>query len=178
MKEAIQETMNDGGMVLWALLLLAFIIYGLLGSTWSGLRRARARAAALEISPTEPAELVSGKMSTFELNEIAWVGRRIPFLGVLVAAAPLLGLMGTVAGMLKTFSGLASANGATPIESVSAGISQALVTTQAGLVVAVPAAFLLALLHRGIERTHLDLQGRWHGSMASRNGTLQPTPER
>lgn len=171
MKEAILETIRDGGSVLWALLALACVIYGLLGSTWSGLRRARTRMNDLHLSDAEQVELVSGRVSSFELNEIAWVGRRIPFLGVLVAAAPLLGLLGTVAGMLKTFTGLATADGVTPIESVSSGISQALVTTQAGLVVAVPAAFCLALLHRAIERTHLDLWGRWHGTMAgSPNG--------
>ena len=96
---------------------------------------------------------------------MAWVERRLPFLAILVGAAPLLGLLGTVAGMLLTFSGMAAGNQA-PIDTISTGISKALITTQAGLVIAIPAAFLLALLKRSSESTHLEMQKQLHHRLA------------
>ena len=105
---------------------------------------------------------VERSFATFELDEMAWIERRLPFLGVLIAAAPLLGLLGTVAGMLVTFGGMASGAGSAPIDVISGGISKALVTTQAGLVIAVPAAFIFALLKRQTESTHLELQRQLH----------------
>ncbi len=84
-------------------------------------------------------------------------------------AAPLLGLLGTVAGMLITFSGMAAGNQA-PIDTISTGISKALVTTQAGLVIAIPAAFLLALLKRRTETTHLEMQRQLHAKLSRNHG--------
>ena len=68
-------------------------------------------------------------------------------LAALTGAAPLLGLLGTVFGMIETFDVVANAPGATT-ENVAGGISQALVTTQFGLVVAIPGVFGLARLQR------------------------------
>ena len=70
--------------------------------------------------------------------------RRIAFLNVLIGTAPLMGLLGTVGGMLNTFGGLAHASGET-IELVAGGISEALVTTMTGLVIAIPAYLLLGI---------------------------------
>ena len=67
--------------------------------------------------------------------------------------------------MLVTFSGMAAGSDA-PIDTISTGISTALVTTQAGLVIAIPAAFLLALLKRQSETTHLKLQAQLHERLA------------
>ena len=58
-------------------------------------------------------------------------------------ACPLLGLLGTVLGMLETFE-LMSAYGAVGLEGLAGGISRALVTTQAGLVMALP----IVVMHR------------------------------
>ncbi|MFV2073393.1 MAG: MotA/TolQ/ExbB proton channel family protein [Thermoanaerobaculales bacterium] len=66
--------------------------------------------------------------------------RGLPALGTIVAGAPLLGLLGTVIGMIKIFSVVASA-GSSITEQLSSGISQALITTAAGLVIAIPALF-------------------------------------
>ena len=71
---------------------------------------------------------------------------RLPVLGALAAAAPLLGLLGTVSGLVQMFT----AN--LPPESVAAGIAQALLTTQVGLVIAVPTLLARQLLLRWRER--------------------------
>ena len=66
--------------------------------------------------------------------------RGLPALATIVAGAPLLGLLGTVIGMIKIFSVVAS-SGSGITEQLSSGISQALITTATGLVIAIPALF-------------------------------------
>ncbi len=76
----------------------------------------------------------------------------LQFMAALVAAAPLLGLLGTVIGMMDTFHATASLASAAPDASMLAnGIGKALVTTQAGLASAIPGALALAHL-RHIQR--------------------------
>ncbi len=170
--------MREGGLTLYALLALAIAIYAILFGAWRHLASARKSIAAKkwlttstvgkalpwEMKAPDPREL-QRSFASFELDEMAWIERRIPFLAVLITAAPLLGLLGTVAGMLVTFSGMAAGSDA-PIDTISTGISTALVTTQAGLVIAIPAAFLLALLKRQSETTHLELQTQLHERLA------------
>ncbi|CAA6687525.1 MULTISPECIES: MotA/TolQ/ExbB proton channel family protein, partial [unclassified Lentimonas] len=64
--------------------------------------------------------------------------RFLPFIALTAAAAPLLGLLGTVTGMIKTFN-LITIFGTGDAKSLSSGISEALVTTELGLIVAIPA---------------------------------------
>jgi len=66
--------------------------------------------------------------------------RGLPALATIVAGAPLLGLLGTVIGMIKIFGVVATA-GSGITEQLSSGISQALITTATGLVIAIPALF-------------------------------------
>lgn len=166
MKNAILTTLDEGGLTLWALLLLAVMIYSLVFAIWWRGRGIQSEVRALDLADPDPREL-QRRAAGFELDRMAWVERRLPFLGVLIAAAPLLGLLGTVAGMLISFDGLAGSTGGEPIDTISVGISKALVTTQAGLVIAVPAAFLLALLKRQAQSTHLELHERLHRSLAA-----------
>ena len=80
-------------------------------------------------------------------SESSYLNRRLRFLLVLASSAPLIGLLGTVAGMLRTFAGL-SMEESYKMDLVASGISQALVTTQAGLLIAIPALAFLHLLNR------------------------------
>jgi biopolymer transport protein ExbB len=80
--------------------------------------------------------------------------RWLPFIAVTAAVAPLLGLLGTVSGLIKTFSVIA-VEGTGEAQSISGGISEALITTLFGLSVAIPAFMAHALLSRrakGIEQ--------------------------
>ena len=74
---------------------------------------------------------------------------------ILAAIAPLLGLLGTVTGMITTFD-VISQFGTGNARALASGISEALVTTQSGLVAAVPGMMLGALLYRRAEK----LKGR------------------
>ena len=71
--------------------------------------------------------------------------RGLGALGTIVAGAPLLGLLGTVIGMIKIFSVVATA-GSQVTEALSLGISEALVTTASGLIIAIPALFAHSFL--------------------------------
>ena len=76
------------------------------------------------------------------------VERRLLFLNTLVAAAPLMGLLGTVIGMLGTFVAISSGGGAETAGMVAAGISEALITTQTGLFIALPGLFLALVIRQ------------------------------
>lgn len=71
----------------------------------------------------------------------------LPFIAVTAATAPLLGLLGTVAGMIRTFN-IITVSGTGDAKPLAGGISEALVTTLFGLVVAIPALIIHALLSR------------------------------
>ena len=73
--------------------------------------------------------------------------RFLPFIAVTAATAPLLGLLGTVMGMITTFK-LITIFGTGDAKSLSTGISEALITTQFGLIVAIPSLIFHALLSR------------------------------
>jgi len=78
----------------------------------------------------------------------------LSFISVTAAVAPLLGLLGTVSGLIKTFSVIAI-EGTGEAQSISGGISEALITTLFGLIVAIPSFMIHALLIRkakGVEQ--------------------------
>lgn len=68
-------------------------------------------------------------------------------IGAMIAAAPLLGLLGTVSGMVKTFESLSASSGQKSMEGLASGISEVLVATESGLAVALPAMVLLYAAH-------------------------------
>ena len=73
--------------------------------------------------------------------------RALPFISLTAATSPLLGLLGTVTGMIKTFK-MITVFGTGDPKTLSSGISEALVTTEYGLIIAVPTLILFALLSR------------------------------
>jgi biopolymer transport protein ExbB len=75
----------------------------------------------------------------------------------LVAIAPLLGLLGTVAGMIETFESLGDMTMFSQSGGIASGIATALFTTQLGLVVAVPGVIVKSLLDRRQEQIEFDL---------------------
>ena len=74
-----------------------------------------------------------------------------------VAAAPLLGLLGTVSGMIETFHALTEMALVSESGGISGGISEALVTTQVGLAIAIPAMIVARVLEGRARRLRRDL---------------------
>jgi biopolymer transport protein ExbB len=75
------------------------------------------------------------------------INSRIVVLSVLVTIAPLMGLLGTVIGMLTTFRGLATSS-AQAVDLVAEGIRVALITTQTGLMIAIPGYIFISMVIR------------------------------
>lgn len=95
-------------------------------------------------------------------TEVAPFERDLKVIKICVSAAPLLGLLGTVTGMLATFAALASGSGGDKtMEMVASGISEALVTTETGLVIGLAGLFFQYHLKHKHQRyksflTHLE----------------------
>lgn len=83
--------------------------------------------------------------------------RHLAFIAVLASVAPLLGLLGTVIGMVHTFN-VITLFGTGNVKGLSSGISVALITTQSGLIVAIPGLFLSGYLYRRAARFEMRLE--------------------
>jgi len=90
--------------------------------------------------PARIEEQVVKAMDDYGVHIVAALERHLPVLGTVSSAAPMLGFLGTVAGMITSFQDIVDQMGETNIvESASQGISQALLTTCFGLIVGIPA---------------------------------------
>lgn len=94
-----------------------------------------------------PRELIEEVMYEKVMAARLKLERFLPFVAISAAAAPLLGLLGTVTGIIKTFA-LLTVFGSGDVKSLSGGISEALITTKYGLIVAIPSLLIHALLSR------------------------------
>ena len=95
----------------------------------------------------ESKELIEEVMYERMLEVQPRLERMLPFIAVTAATAPLMGLLGTVTGMINTFK-LITIFGTGDAKQLSSGISEALITTEFGLIVAIPALIMHALLNR------------------------------
>ncbi|MEX1114299.1 MAG: MotA/TolQ/ExbB proton channel family protein [Akkermansiaceae bacterium] len=84
--------------------------------------------------------------------------RFLPFLALTAAAGPLMGLLGTVLGIIKTFQAMAL-YGTGNAKSFSAGISEALITTAEGLIVAIPVLVIHGLLKSLVKGKFGEIEG-------------------
>jgi biopolymer transport protein ExbB len=86
-------------------------------------------------------------------EEVETMARNIRLLDLIAMIAPLLGLLGTVLGMIESFQQLELAQGAANASILAGGIWQALLTTAAGLIVAIPAAVAGTLFAAKVDST-------------------------
>jgi len=93
-------------------------------------------------------EEVKHRFSEITNAYLSEIDSKRSFLLVLITTAPLMGLLGTVMGMLTTFSGLAISTGGSTVDQIAAGISEALITTQTGLIIAIPAYVMATLIQK------------------------------
>lgn len=156
----------DGGWVMIPLFMLGLIIYGLGISIILFFRRANFRNATPEqvkVWVEDPStaegqvgeilryaqddvssmEQIQTRFEEIRLSEIPRINLSIVVLGILVNTAPLMGLLGTVLGMLTTFQGISMGGAEKTTDLVAKGISEALITTQMGLFLAIPGYFLV-----------------------------------
>jgi len=139
---ALQALIERGGPAVAAIMALSVVLYAQCFHVLLGLRRARYRVAAMPA----PAHLAWLQRKQAELRD-DFRQHRVT-LGAMIASAPLLGLLGTVSGMVKTFESLSSRTGQKSMEGLAGGISEVLVATESGLAVAIPAMLLVYFAHR------------------------------
>ncbi|TLX55132.1 MotA/TolQ/ExbB proton channel family protein [Stutzerimonas nosocomialis] len=160
------DRVQQGGLVGWVIIALG--VFGLLLAAWrmvylAGVGRKVSRQVRELSTPRDdnPLGRVIGvlgpkpqladletlelKLDEAILQETPPLERGQPLLKLLSAVAPLLGLLGTVTGMIVTFQAITQSGGGDS-RLMADGISQALVTTVLGLVVAIPLLFLHSLL--------------------------------
>ena len=94
---------------------------------------------------------MSKAMESSAAEEIRRMSRFMGILDTMITVAPLLGILGTVTGIIKSFEILGSA-GIEQTQSVTGGIAEALITTAAGLFIAIPTLFCYNYFNSCIER--------------------------
>ncbi len=90
-------------------------------------------------------------MDEVVIGIVASLDKHLKLIGVLAAIAPLLGLLGTVIGMIKTFD-VISFFGTGNAKAMAGGISEALITTQTGLMIAIPGVYMSNFLSTRAEK--------------------------
>ncbi len=138
---ALPELIERGGWVMPVIITLSVLLYARCFRLLYSLGRIR-RAMRGAASPAARRHLQLEARESFRRQRAA--------IGPMIAAAPLLGLLGTVSGMEKTFENLSVA-GEKSMEGLAGGISEVLVATQSGLTVAIPAMLLVYLAHREVQ---------------------------
>jgi biopolymer transport protein ExbB len=83
--------------------------------------------------------------------------RYLTALGTIAAISPLLGLLGTVTGMIRTFKAITTAGVGNPA-AMAGGISEALITTAAGLMIAIPALVAYRYLRRVVDSHVIEME--------------------
>jgi len=180
------DLMNAGGIVMWVLFVLNFFLWYGLGYRYFILKRGTKGNVRRLISKHETRgeeqamrgmldyAVAEALQAAEEAKEIGANVRKhingvlLPYyndvnkyrimIKTIVVLAPLIGLLGTVMGMIETFDALQSSSMFAQGASISGGISKALFTTELGLVVAVPGLIVGRVLDRKAERYELEFE--------------------
>ena len=160
----VEDRIHQGGIVGYCIIALGII--GLLIAIWRWIglsndsRRVSAQLkrdsastdnplgrvlAAYESNKNADTETIELKLSEAALKEMPGLTKGLLFIKVVSVVAPLMGLLGTVTGMIKTFQ-VITLYGAGDPKLMAGGISQALMTTVLGLVVAIPMVLIHTLV--------------------------------
>ena len=115
------------------------------------------------------------QMETTASQEIGYLEKNINFLGTLSAVAPLLGLLGTVLGIIESFLVIDLGTNSNPTLMIP-GISKALITTAAGMFIAIPALFAYRYFQRLVQEYIAELEQQstlFHAALFYQNSTDQ-----
>lgn len=184
LQEFFQELasyLEAGGWVMPPLMVATVVLWYAIGYRFAVLKRGTKRGArnlvhrmALGKMPSGDGVLVRAARTGLELKDSAATPLR-PFLDdalfaeeralrkynllilTIVMSAPLLGLLGTVIGMIETFDSLGDMSLFSQSGGIAGGISQALFTTQMGLAVAIPGLIVNGILNRKAQEMQLEL---------------------
>jgi biopolymer transport protein ExbB/TolQ len=160
---ALVELIQKGGPVMIAILALSVVLYSRCFKLLLALRRSRKQLDGAQAAPLSELRLLREEVhESFRQQRLA--------LGAMITAAPLLGLLGTVSGMVTTFESLSGHTQEKIMGGLARGISEVLVATESGLVVAIPALMVVHLANRSLrkymQRVSEIEQDTWGGARA------------
>jgi biopolymer transport protein ExbB len=155
------DLVGRGGPVMIAILALSVVLYSRCFKLLLSLRRSRKQLDG-------SAPLLAGRLPLLRRTrddvQESYRRERVA-LGAMVTAAPLLGLLGTVNGMVGTFESLSGHSAEKTMVGLARGISEVLVATESGLMVAIPAFLVIHMAHRSLrkymQRVNQIEQGTW-----------------
>jgi len=142
-----------GGPVMYVIILLAVLLYSQCAKLVISLYLARRSIGRLDSFTLAHVPLLEARQEELAVD---FRNRRV-MITSMISAAPLLGLLGTVSGMARTFEALSSSMGQRSMSDLAGGISEVLVATESGLAVAIPALVVVYLAHREIDKQQLSL---------------------
>ena len=154
--DIIRRFMESGGDVLWLIALLTFVMWSLVFERFWYFHGAMRRDVDSAVNKWEARrERKSWNAHQIRRQLISEVTLRInqglPMIKTLVAMAPLLGLLGTVTGMIEVFNIMAVTGGG-DAKSMAGGVSKATIPTMAGMVAALSGVFANTYVTRVAER--------------------------
>lgn len=177
--------MNSGGFVMWPLFILVITLWYGLGYRYHSIQRGTKKSVRVLVRKFASgkreiprgfidAAVVDGLKICYETKGNIKIRRKLlddiyfeyiqelkkykKLVQTIVIVAPLIGLLGTVIGMIETFDSLASMSLFSQSGGIAGGISQALFTTQLGLVVAVPGLVMGRIIDKKAANMELDLE--------------------
>ena len=142
------DLVRKGGPAIVAIVALSVVLYSRCFKLLYSLRKMGVRPRDGGTAATVPGS--EARRLQQEMGD--WFRQQRVALGAMIAAAPLLGLLGTVSGMVKTFDSLSAKATHKSMEGLARGISEVLVATESGLLVALPALLLVWLAHRELDK--------------------------
>ncbi|MEM9532176.1 MAG: MotA/TolQ/ExbB proton channel family protein [Pseudomonadota bacterium] len=165
--EAVRDFMELGGGVLTIITLLVFFMWALILERWLYLG-SRLKSEANELAEqwntrSDHTSWSAHQMRDSLVAEVAWNSRKgIDVIKTCVALCPLLGLLGTVTGMIEVFDVMAVA-GTGNARSMASGVSKATIPTMAGMVAAISGLFPSIYLERRADQ----ITGEFEDKVAS-----------
>ena len=144
-----------GGFLMWVLALLSVLALALVIYLWYAHRPGICVPEAVSrIRAAKDPAAEGGRIAEAMMASVDW-------LADIAAIAPLVGLLGTVLGMFQAFGGIASdvSAGAKPVV-LAQGVSQAIVTTIFGLVVAIPSLAAYAVFRRRAQKRIAEIEAQ------------------
>ena len=165
--EDLRALLDSGGHVLWAIGLVSLLLWTLIVERyvylWVTHPRYLARVKNAWSSRRDQVSWHANKIRQAQLSEISMrLGRSLAFIGTLIAICPLLGLLGTVVGMIHVFD-VMSVIGSEDVRAVTSGVSLATIPTMAGMVVALSGMFFRADLQQRAGRERQNAIAALHG---------------
>lgn len=173
----VSNVIKGAGILIWPLLICSLVMAFIVFERAYALRRAAVMPEDLFDAIVSGRQLVGGKhtvlarivefaeqhkhdegaVKAFARLEINRMERGVPYLDVIYAAAPLIGLTGTVTGLLQVFSQIAPDTGLPDPVNFTKGVALALSATVIGLCIAIPALVGSGYLQRKIENYAVQL---------------------